>query len=126
MTAVLQRVKGRRRGSPRRYDHDAVLDMWEAGWTCGMIAEDLKMPRPETVSVIVQAARKRGDARAVRRVGQGTVIQASISLDALEAELLRRSADARNTTSYALLQRVIKAAIKHQLIGAILDDGVTG
>ena len=54
-------------GRPRKYDHDAVLDLWAAGQTEGTIFRRVGMPTSRCVGNIVKKARRDGDARAVRR-----------------------------------------------------------
>lgn len=49
------------------YNKEAVLRAWAKGLTCGQICHALGMARPQAVSVIVQRARKQGDARAAER-----------------------------------------------------------
>ncbi len=51
-------------GLPKKYDHDAVLDLWVAGLSTGDIAARLDMRRV-AVAAVVHLARQRGDGRAL-------------------------------------------------------------
>lgn len=67
--APVAQVAPRRRvsagGKNRKYDHDAVLNLWAAGRSVPSIAAALSMERPAICSV-VQYARGKGDARAMK------------------------------------------------------------
>lgn len=54
----------------RTYDHSAILDLWYAGRTATEIGAELRI-NPESVSPIVQAARSKGDDRAVLGSDEG-------------------------------------------------------
>lgn len=52
----------------KRWDHDLALNRWAQGWKAREIAVEQGMsPQAKSLHVILQAARKRGDRRAVRR-----------------------------------------------------------
>jgi beta-galactosidase GanA len=54
-------------GPQRRYDHDAVLDMWARGKSAPEIAAELGISNWKRAGEIVVDARNRGDPRAVSR-----------------------------------------------------------
>lgn len=101
---------------------NAVLKRWDRGQTSSKIGRDLNI-RDSYVRVIVQRARAHGDIRAHRRP-RGRIpgsLQILLPRDILE--ILATEADRRDTTERELMTAIVVAALRGNLVGAIIDDG---
>lgn len=96
----------------RKYDHDAVLDLWAAGFSSLQIGQRLGMPHETTAQVIVLRAGRRGDPRASRR---RLLVGGNIFAD--EAE--RRGV----TVAHLKSQLLAVIANNPEVIDLLLDDG---
>jgi hypothetical protein len=100
-----RRKQSNRRGQPRlKYDHNAALNMWAAGKSADQIAAARGMSR-HAVYKIMQAARKRGDARAMLRHG---------------GSLFTREALRRGMTPAALRVALLRTIRTDNLFDAVL------
>ena len=59
-------------GGFEKVRREIVLDMWAEGKTLKEIQQMFGLPYPQSVGVIIQRARRRGDARAIRRIKNRT------------------------------------------------------
>jgi hypothetical protein len=106
--------------------HDDVLDRWERGESSEEIATAVGMVHAASVRTIVLRARKRGDARAVRRRGYGynsQHLKAWIGLDSAAGRAVVKEALRRQVLPSKLIRMVVETVARDGLFAAVLDDG---
>jgi hypothetical protein len=98
----------RSRGRPRRYDYDAILDLWADGKEASEICAVLGIPHRQAVEIIIARAREYGDPRAIPH-------KRGPKPSPLTAEARMRS-----MSPYALRNALIRTIVADNLFDAVL------